>query len=80
MSEWRNVTISVRWETYYYAREWAAQHDLSISAVVARFLENLPYRRDYQPPRSRKRSDPDPLTFAERFEQTCDAINLTDED
>ena len=80
MSDWRNVTVSVRWETYYYAREWAAQQGMSISAVVARFLENLPYRPKYELPPPRKRTDPDPLTSTQRFEQTYDALHLNDED
>ncbi len=72
--DWRNITISVRWETYYYAREWAAQHDMSISAVVNRFLENLPYNSKYELPPPRKHSDPDPLTHLERLRQTAKAL------
>jgi hypothetical protein len=84
MSDWRNITVSVRWETYYYAREWAAQQDMSISAVVNRFLDNLPYRRDYKlpPPRPRVQAElPAKLpTPTENLSEIFDALGITDEE
>ena len=68
MSDWRNITTSIRWESCYYVRAWVAQHDMSISAVVGRFLENLPYRRDSTPPPPRQR--PDAQTSTPPFDQT----------
>jgi hypothetical protein len=38
----RNITVSVRDETYRTARVWAAQRDTSVSAVVQYLLETLP--------------------------------------
>ncbi len=84
MSEWRNITVSIRWETYYYAREWAAQHDMSISAVVARFLDNLPYRRSYKLPPPRPRTQPDPpekpLTLIQHLLEIHQALGITDDE
>jgi hypothetical protein len=42
MSEFRNITIAVPDAIYLKARVWAAEHDTSISAVVAYLLATLP--------------------------------------
>jgi hypothetical protein len=79
MTQWRNVTLSVPWDIYYHARAWAAQRDMSLSAVVTRFLENLPYHDDYQLPPPRKRSNQEPLTNEQRFEQAVEILHLNDD-
>jgi uncharacterized protein YbcC (UPF0753/DUF2309 family) len=38
----KNITVSVPETTYFRARVWAAEHETSISAVVAFLLETLP--------------------------------------
>ena len=38
----KRITIAVHERTYHLARIWAAQHDTSVSAVVAYLLETLP--------------------------------------
>jgi hypothetical protein len=41
----RNITVSVSDATYREARIWAAERDVSVSAVVAFLLETLPHIR-----------------------------------
>ena len=38
----RNVTLAISIEAHHRARLWAAQHDVSLSAVVSALLEHLP--------------------------------------
>ncbi len=38
----KKITVAVHETTYHQARVWAAQHDTSLSAVVAYLLETLP--------------------------------------
>ena len=38
----RNITVSIRDDTYRQARVWAAQRDVSVSAIVQYLLETLP--------------------------------------
>ena len=38
----RNITVSVNDNAYRRARVWAAERDVSVSAVVAYLLEHLP--------------------------------------
>ena len=38
----KNITVTVPETTYFKARIWAAEHETSISAVVAFLLEILP--------------------------------------
>ncbi|MGA3134018.1 MAG: hypothetical protein ABSD59_24920 [Terracidiphilus sp.] len=50
----KNITVSVPDTTYFKARVWAAEHETSISAVVAHLLEILPTHkgaaRQFTPP------------------------------
>ena len=50
----KNITVSVPETTYFKARVWAAEHETSISAVVAYLLEILPAHkgaaRQFSPP------------------------------
>jgi hypothetical protein len=38
----RNITVTVSDETYRQARVWAAEHDSSLSRIVAYLLQTLP--------------------------------------
>jgi hypothetical protein len=38
----KKITVAVHERTYHQARVWAAEHDTSLSAVVAYLLETLP--------------------------------------
>ena len=38
----KKITVAVHETTYRQARVWAAEHDASLSAVVAYLLETLP--------------------------------------
>jgi hypothetical protein len=38
----RNVTLAISHEAHHKARLWAAQYDVSLSAVVSALLEGLP--------------------------------------
>jgi hypothetical protein len=38
----RNITVAVPDDVYRRARLWAAEHDTSVSAVVAYLLETMP--------------------------------------
>ena len=38
----RNITLAVSTEAHHNARLWAAQHDVSLSAVVSALLHGLP--------------------------------------
>jgi hypothetical protein len=40
----RNITVAVPEVVYHKARVWAAEHDTSISAVVAFLIQQLPNR------------------------------------
>jgi hypothetical protein len=42
----RNITVSVNDESYRTARVWAAERDVSLSAIVAYLIEHLPERND----------------------------------
>ena len=39
----RNITVSINDQVYHDVRVWCAQRDTSVSAVVQRFLEDLPH-------------------------------------
>jgi hypothetical protein len=41
----KNITVAVPETTYIKARVWAAQHETSVSAVVAFLLQTLPDTR-----------------------------------
>ena len=38
----RNITVSVPDDAYRKARIWAAERDVSVSAIVAYLIQNLP--------------------------------------
>src|SRR5258707_10542436 len=38
----RNITVSINDQVYHDVRVWCAKRDTSVSAVVQRFLEDLP--------------------------------------
>jgi hypothetical protein len=42
----RNVTLAISPQAHLKARLWAAQHDVSLSAVVSALLEGLPTDRN----------------------------------
>lgn len=44
MTTWHNITISVPEPVYQRARKWASHHNMSVSAVFTKFLQNLQYR------------------------------------
>ena len=44
MSTWHNITVSVPDDVYRRARIWTSHHNMSISAVFTKFLQNLQYR------------------------------------
>lgn len=44
MPTWHNITVSVPDDVYRCARIWASHHNMSISAVFTKFLQNLQYR------------------------------------
>jgi hypothetical protein len=41
----KNITVAVPESTYIKARVWAAEHQTSVSAVVAYLLQTLPETR-----------------------------------
>jgi hypothetical protein len=41
----KNITVAVPESTYIKARVWAAEHQTSVSAVVAYLLQTLPEAR-----------------------------------
>jgi hypothetical protein len=52
----KNITVTVPETTYFKARVWAAEHETSISAVVAYLLAILPTHKAA----ARQFSQPDP--------------------
>ncbi len=42
----RNITVSINDQVYHDVRVWCAQRDTSVSAVVQRFLEDLPHLKE----------------------------------
>jgi hypothetical protein len=38
----RNITVAINDQVYHDVRVWCARRDTSVSAVVQRFLEDLP--------------------------------------
>jgi hypothetical protein len=56
----RNITVAINDQVYHDVRVWCAKRDTSVSAVVQRFLEDLPRLKqarhfplpDAPPPRS----------------------------
>jgi hypothetical protein len=59
-SRTRNVTLAISDEAHHKARVWAAQHDVSLSAVLSELLENLPNspNAEHAARRIRERSKP----------------------
>ena len=59
----KNITVKVPESTYIRARVWAAEHQTSVSAVVALLLHTLPEsKRDRIFAAQRKASTPDNQT------------------
>jgi hypothetical protein len=59
----KNITISISAKTYYEIRVACAQHDDTVSQLVARFLERLPglqYVRYFPLPSQRSSATPNP--------------------
>ncbi|HVZ84907.1 MAG TPA: hypothetical protein VG893_14620 [Terracidiphilus sp.] len=43
----KNLTIALAPSTYTRARVWAAERNISLSTIVAAFLEDLPHLRSF---------------------------------
>jgi hypothetical protein len=42
----RNITVAINDQVYRDVRVWCARRDTSVSAVVQRFLEDLPHLKE----------------------------------
>lgn len=56
----KNITVQVSESTYVRARVWAAEHQTSLSAVVAFLLQTLPETRRAAEQFSRLQGKPKP--------------------
>ena len=66
----RNITVTVRDETYRQIRIWSAQRDTCVSHVVQTFLEDLPRLQEVR--RFPLPAAPDPASLGVRFNSLLD--------
>jgi hypothetical protein len=50
MRKMKNITVSIPENAYLRARVWSAEHECSLSCIVAYLLETLPRIRDAPTP------------------------------